>query len=279
MATYEQVHADITHIHTMLEEQKKNLPEGHNMTSAIANQAAGVLQMLRNLTGLNHQQSMQMQRLVLAGPWTGQQKGEFADVLTSHHSTGALSSSPRRQLVESFSAYLTLEDVQKLSDPQHSLLAKIQVLADRCVSVGIVRPLEKSWKPIMAAGIAAGMTMQTHERLPYLEELKRLVARGKNAKGLPEPYLTTYPHDPTDLPPALKQCFAGSTMGGVEEGQGLAARSQVDLRRSSNSQRPDGVYGHAPFSPKRTHDGRQHGQHAGWCCLVFSLFSCVVLGL
>ena len=86
-------------------------------------------------------------------------------LLTSHHSTGALSSSPRRQLVESFSAYLTLEDVQKLSDPQHSLLAKIQVLADRCVSVGIVRPLEKSWKPIMAAGIAAGMTMQTHERL------------------------------------------------------------------------------------------------------------------
>ena len=78
MATYEQVHADITHIHTMLEEQKKNLPEGHNMTSAIANQAAGVLQMLRNLTGLNHEQSMQMQRLVLAGPWTGQQKGEFA---------------------------------------------------------------------------------------------------------------------------------------------------------------------------------------------------------
>lgn len=177
MATYEQVHADITHIQTMLEEQKKNLPEGHNMTSATANQAAGVLQMLRNLTGLNHEQSMQMQRLVLAGPWTGQQKGEFADVLTSHHSTGALSSSPRRQLVESFSAYLTLEDVQKLSDPQLSLLAKIQVLADRCVSVGIVRPLEKSWKPIMAAGIAAGMTLQTHERLPYLEELKRLVAR------------------------------------------------------------------------------------------------------
>ena len=77
MATYEQVHADITDIHTMLEEQKKNLPEGHNMTSAIANQAAGVVQMFRNLTGLNHQQSMQMQRLVLAGPWTGQQKGSL----------------------------------------------------------------------------------------------------------------------------------------------------------------------------------------------------------
>ena len=262
MATYEQVHADITHIHTMLEEQKNTLPDGHNMTSAIASQAAGVLQMLRNLTGLNHEQSMQMQRLVLAGPWTGQQKGEFADVLTSHHSTGALSSSPRRQLVESFSAYLTLEDVQKLSDPQHSLLAKIQVLADRCVSVGIVRPLEKSWKPIVAAGIAAGMTMQTHERLPYLEELKRLVAKGKNARGMPEPYLTTYPHDPTDLPPALKQCFAGSTMGGVEEGQGLAACSQVDLRRSSKSQRTESM-AMLPSRPKGPMMGAGMGSMPG----------------
>ena len=80
MATYEQIHADITHIHTMLEEQRSSLPEGHNMTSAIANQAAGVLQMLRNLRGMTHELSKGMQRLVFAGPWTGEQKGEFADV-------------------------------------------------------------------------------------------------------------------------------------------------------------------------------------------------------
>ena len=50
-----------------------------------------------------------------------------------------------------------------------------------------------------------------------------------------------------DLPPTLKQCFVGATMGGVEEGQGLAARSQVDLRRSSKSQRSDAM---VPFHPQ-----------------------------
>lgn len=82
---------------------------------------------------------------------------------------------------------------------------------------------------------------------PYLEELKRIVALGRKGKPLPVPYITKFPNDPTDLPPKLKQCFVGATMGGVEEGHGLAARSQVDLRRSSKSQRPGAI---VPFHPK-----------------------------
>ena len=51
-------------------------------------------------------------------------------------------------------------------------------------------------------------------------------------------------------------------MGGVEEGQGLAARSQVDLRRSSKSQRPESM-AMLPSHPKEPMMGASMGSMPG----------------
>ena len=67
-------------------------------------------------------------------------------------------------------------------------------------------------------------------------------------------------------------------MGGVEEGQGLAARSEVDLRRSSKSQRLESMV-MLPSHPKGPMMGASMGSMPGgaaWCfpCFLVWFWDC-----
>ena len=137
---YAQCQKDIQHIMEMLETQQTALPDA-DMTKAIAIQSGNVLRRLRSLRGMTPEQSVELQSLLLSGPWTDNQKEDMVMVLTVEHAKGeAKTASPQSQVVEDFVGFLSVQDVQVLSNSSVTHLAKIQVLADRCMSIGVVKP-------------------------------------------------------------------------------------------------------------------------------------------
>lgn len=234
--SFDQTYGDIECLHTMLDEQKKSLGE-KSMKKALQTQFHQVRQRIEGLAvkQMDGKQKSMMQSLVLAGPWLEEQKEQLMEMLCSNvASPESSSASGGKQNVECFGNYLTQSDVAKLQSSELSLLAKVQVLADRCLAVGIVRPSEQSYRPIMAAGIAAGISMTVSERIVYVEALKNAVRTGAQNIAKPVPYITDYPINPMDLPESLR---GDQDMNCLDAGLAMSARRSVDLRRSAKSQK------------------------------------------
>lgn len=189
--SFDQTYADIECLRTMLEEQKTKLGE-KSLKKAIQTQFQQVKQRLEGLAckQMDGKQKAMMQSLILGGPWLEEQKEALLEMLCSTVASADSSSPGWKQNVESFSSYLTQSDITKLQSSELSLLAKVQVLADRCLAVGLVRPSEQSYRPIMAAGVAAGISMSVSERIIYIEELKNKVRSGAKNVPKPSPYIT-----------------------------------------------------------------------------------------
>ena len=228
---YAQCQKDIQHIQDMLEAQQTALPDA-DITKAIAIQSGNVMRRLRSIRVMTPEQSGELQSLLLSGPWTDNQKEDMLMVLTVEHAKGeAKTSSPQSQVVEDFVGFLSVQDVQVLSDPAVTHLAKVKVLADRCMAIGVVRPTEVSYKNVLSAGVAAGLVLTPHEKLPYLTELKRLVTSAAKRREKPEPYLCRYPTSAGELPAALQACYEADPAANVEGGSARALSAGLRCRR------------------------------------------------
>ena len=228
---YAQCQKDIQHIMEMLETQQTALPDA-DMTKAIAIQSGNVLRRLRSLRGMTPEQSVELQSLLLSGPWTDNQKEDMVMVLTVEHAKGeAKTASPQSQVVEDFVGCLSVQDVQVLSNPSVTHLAKIQVLADRCMSIGVVKPTEVSYKNVLSAGVAAGLVLQPHEKIPFLNELKRLVTTAAKKRQRPEPYISRYPTSAAELPAQLQICYEADPAAELEGGSARALSAGLRCRR------------------------------------------------
>ena len=262
---YERVASDIQHVHDMLEGQRENLGE-EPFQRAVNGQASNILTRLRNMPRISSEDAMALQGMILRGPWTAEQKGEMCEMLTARPSSAP---SGAHQLVEHFSQYLTQSDVMVLSDPMKSHLCKAKVISDRMISVGMVRPYEKSYRPILKAAMAGGWKLQTHEQLTWLEAIKNQLRTHTRNNALPEPYLDVFPANPLELPPALRACFENEPSGNVC--MTATNQTKVDLRRSSRSQRPHLMQGSqaamamVPYqAPSGVPAGSSGGANAGF---------------
>ena len=167
---YEQCKNDIQNIGDLLQTQQTSLP-GSDMTKAIATQSANVLRRLRSIRLITTEQMIEIQSTILQGPWTQSQKEEMVAVLTEQQAKGSSnsnSSSPQQQVVEDFVPFLIVQDLEVLSDPNASHLVKLQVMSNRCMSIGVVHPSETSYRNILSAAVATGLVLTAEERLPCL---------------------------------------------------------------------------------------------------------------
>eukprot|EP00438_Fugacium_kawagutii_P004294 Skav230333 [mRNA] locus=scaffold1130:21632:23132:+ [translate_table: standard] len=230
---FESCKADITHVQQMLLEQRQmHEQDGStaNMKKAIDNQFTNVMIRLKALRKLQPNQSLELQNLCFQGPWSGSQKGEMADVLTSLHSSANLPSSSSSQTLSTFAPFLTQENVQTLSDPNISTIPKIVVLAERAVQIGLRRPDEPSFRHMFAAGISCGIVVAASQRMLYFEELKKKFRNLARSAGAPKHWLQTYPTTLEELPQELQ----GGASGGADEGSALdLAGRLLPCRRSS----------------------------------------------
>ena len=235
---YEKCKKDIQSIGDLLETQQTALP-GSDMTKAVATQSANVLRRLRSIRLITPEQMIEIQSTILQGPWTQSQKEEMVAVLTEQQAKGsANSSSPQQQMVEDFVPFLSVHDVGVLSNPNVSHLVKLQVMSDRCMAIGVLHPTETSYRNILSAAVATGLTLTPDERLPYLGELKRLVRSAAKKTQRPEPYLHKYPTAAGDLPAALRACYEDDPVATVEGGSARALSAGLHCRRSRGRAAP-----------------------------------------
>ena len=140
---YATVKAAVESIQSLVVTQKAQVP-----TIDFDKQFQAVKRRLQQLHDLSSSQATELSGLVCAGPRTSLQKGDLLDEINGRLVGSTASGSGARkppQEVASFAPFLTRGDVCKLRSDAGDYV-KLEIVAARATSLGIVRPSEQSFK-------------------------------------------------------------------------------------------------------------------------------------
>ena len=240
---FNEVKKDAGQIQGLLQKQIDTFKDQKTLKldDVLAQQSQNVIRRLRQLKSVTPEQSMELQELLMDGPWTSEQKASMVSLLTNAVGMGGQGGPSMRQTVTSFAAYLSPTDVATLSNPDVNSYVKIDVLASRAMSIGLTRPSEPSFRNILAAGSAHGLSISPQERLPFLNELKR-----KLRKVSMQSTVQHYPATPAELDSEMLEAAYGAddrpSQCQEAVAAALAAQGSLPWRRSSkNHVRLDGT--------------------------------------
>ena len=233
---FKEVKKDAGQIQGLLQKQIDTFKDQKTLKldDVLAQQSQNVIRRLRQLKSVTPEQNMELQELLMDGPWTSEQKASMVSLLTNAVGMGGQGGPSMRQTVTSFAAYLSPSDVATLSNPDVNSYVKIDVLASRAVSIGRTRPSEPSFRNILAAGSAHGLSISPQERLPFLNELKR-----KLRKVSMQSTVQHYPATPAELDSEMLEAAYGAddrpSQCQEAVAAALAAQGSLPCRRSSKN--------------------------------------------
>ena len=141
------------------------------------------------------------------------------------------------QTCTTFGSFLSKQDRQILADSEIMDSDKLDRLAVRAISVGLVYPNEQTFGHLVAVGLATGLQGQNHE--DFMEHVLKLKAKLKHRREplKHEPYDRNFPTSPKQLPPAVFQKVYGEDELAEEIPAGVMRRIMNDigaLRKNHN---------------------------------------------
>ncbi len=147
----------------------------------------------------------------------------------------------KTQTIACFAQYLTASDMEVLAGGA-MLHTKIEVLARRCVRVGLTCPSEPSVRAIIAAGVAAGISNLGTPQQKYsaVVEFKRQVKDLDKKETKAAVHLLQLPADPKHLPESLFQRAYSADdppTGLKSEDEVLRAAAGIKVRKSAKELR------------------------------------------
>ena len=137
-------------MHAFLEGQSRLL-DGPGLAAVQEQQCRVWVARLQN-GGLSPQESAAVAGLIADGPWLPAQKQKLGEALAASLATSKPGARRRLQTVVGFGSYLTDGDMQFLAGDSHAL-HKLELLATRCVRLGIHLPSETTSRHIVACAV------------------------------------------------------------------------------------------------------------------------------
>ena len=235
---------DLTSVHSFLE-QMRNL-EGVDWAQVRKGQFSSIMARVGALTCVSAEQGTQLVRTFGSGPWSDDMKcvaSEKIGEIVQQNLAGTRKGKRSNQECSAFGAFLTQQDLSVLGS-NATRVAKCEVLARRCILIGLTCPSEPAIKAVMASGLAAGLQADTaQDRYTCVLEFKRLKNSLREKMPKPSIHLAKYPHKPEDLPEILyKGAYNNEDppCGLQTEEEVLRASQSLKVRRSARELRSPG---------------------------------------
>jgi len=179
------------------------------MEALIASQAKGLLLQIKRVSHLELDDATEMTTIIDSGPWTTEQSTELA--IAIGNKVGSEEDQPANQIRRGlqmcmcFENFLTEEDWNIIFDTCTPLSRKINHLAMRAVSLGIVCPSENTVKRMTAVIIFAAMegdtTLSAQSKNQIVVQIKQAIKLFSKDNKLTQ-HITKYPATAAELDPA-----------------------------------------------------------------------------
>ena len=138
------------------------------------------------------------------GPWSEDQKAKLLASINGAVLNGGKLANIRRPLqsCDNFKAYLSMEDLKTLGNPNASLVAKIDCICVRMLRIGLHCPAETCWQKVIAVaqGAGLGFSNSPKEINNGLKEMKRILKGKAKMVEKPAVHIVGFPHLPSQLP-------------------------------------------------------------------------------
>ena len=142
------------------------------------------------------------------GPWSETHRTDFGQALSTAVATGGGRRKGQRregQDVRSFERFLSEKDIEVLRSDV-TLMAKLDVLASRCLSIHLVLPTESSYRVIIGAGQAVGSLAKGEQELhSVVVDFKKVLKRKTKDFDRKTPLINDFPLQPDGLPAGIRQ--------------------------------------------------------------------------
>ena len=165
---------------------------------------------LGQLDSLNAQQATSLTAAVSALPFRDELKQQLSQAV-SDTLLRPPRRNPQRDLQEhvTFHNFLSVRDREVLADAATHYEDKLDTLACRCVKIGLYYPTEQTSGRVVATGVAAGMTVESHAQ--FLERVVAFKRKLKAKRGrVAGRYELRLPMTPQQLPASTYQEAYGS---------------------------------------------------------------------
>ena len=231
----QQLGQNIRELSTFLKEQRQLLPDAawNNMTTSHHNH---LLSQIRALDRITAPEATELTSQVGGLPFSDGLKQELSQEVSA-----ALLRPPKRnaqrdaQEHPTFEYFLSQGDRAMLADPARNLEEKLDVLAVRCVKIGLFYPSETTVGRVVAAAVAIGLAAANHEE--FYQRVRRFKAKLKAKRGGVDTsrYALMLPATPDMLPAdVLRAAYQDDPVGPPVPASDLAriANDVMTLRKS-----------------------------------------------
>ena len=147
---WESMEKELKGIHAFLEGQRRLL-DSSGFAGVQDQQCRAWVARLQH-SGLTPHESAALAEVIADGPWLAAQKQQLGQALAASVAARTPAARRRLQTVVGFGAYLTDSDMQFLVGNSHAL-HKLELLATRCVRLGIHLPSETTVRHIVACAV------------------------------------------------------------------------------------------------------------------------------
>ena len=218
--------------------QQRNLLDQSTYESVRKTQKQTLTQNIGQMPTLTPEQATDMTRAINEGPWTNEEKAEFAttisDVMARKAVSGSLTRRPNQNM-RTFHKYLSRADIELLADSSRSLADKLDQIACRLVKIRLWLPSEQCVKNVMKACLVAGLKLDASNHVPFIkslkQSLKKKIASQPKDIVLPNPM----PDDPRHLPQEIFQDAYDVLDPPVDVSEGLCMTMDVASRTTNSS--------------------------------------------
>ena len=218
--------------------QQRNVLEQSTYDTVRGTQKHTMCQNIRQLHNLTPEQATEMTRAINEGPWTNEDKAEFATVISDVMAKAAVSGGLTRranQNIKTFHKYLSRKDVEVLADSSKSFAEKMDQIVCRLVQIRLWLPSEQCIKQIMKACLVAGLKIDVSNHVAFIkglkQSLKKKIAGQSKDIALPNPM----PEDPRQLPQEIFREAYSDSDPPVDVSEGLCMTMDVALRSTNAS--------------------------------------------
>ena len=161
-----QMLSDLHGVQGFLQQQKRLISDAATFDKMIDNQVKVWMNRLRSckITAI---EATQLSEALASGPWKPDQLETFGKVLCEQmedhvESMGSKGNKRPSQVIKAFAAYFTTSDMEILADSKKHNNTKLELLADKCVHMGLHLPTEKTATHIVKSAVDCSLDEINH---------------------------------------------------------------------------------------------------------------------